>query len=442
MVVVENFGSCNMRCTYCFPEHMWARQGHSPAISEETYRGIVERTCSMTPAETVHVRFAGGEPLLAGRAWLEMAIGAGRELAASHGKEVVFSLQTNATLVTPELARFLVENGVDVGVSLDGDAEINEQTRGNTERTLRGFEHLSEALGRRPGIIVTVTRCNAGRMRDVIAFLERLGVPHFRANQMGATASWNAHAAPRAEEWAVARKDILEEIAARRGRMMEFNLSQAVLKLVQVLLEGTSPFDRAHGCGAARCAAGRSLLYFDQKGNAYPCPRSNVTPGARIANYADNDFLARWEEAAHGLDDAMSVPADCRRCPAQLVCDYGCHAFNVAQGNFFEVNCDATKEVFEWLEDRIDDVARVFLYAQWRLRLREAGDLEAVAHGIDLPESAIAKLTDVLRKRLAGRLAQPDLEPQILERRFGWRDTLVPLAALTRPRVSQPAARV
>jgi radical SAM protein with 4Fe4S-binding SPASM domain len=209
-----------------------------------------------------------------------------------------------------------------------------------------------------------------------------------------------------------------------------------------VLLEGSSPFERSHGCGAARCAAGRELLYFDQKGNAYPCPRSNVTQGARIANFADDDFLARWEETAHGLDDAMAVPADCRRCPAQLVCDYGCHAFNFAEGNFFEVNCDATKEVFGWLADRLDDVSRVFLYAQWRHGLREAGDIEAIRQGIDLPESAVAKLAGLLRKRLAARLAQPELEGEILERRYGWRDALVPLAALTRPRVSQPAARV
>ncbi len=439
LVVVENFGSCNLRCAYCFPEHMWARRGHQRVISEETYRGILELTCSATTAETVHVRFAGGEPLLAGQEWLEAAIATGREIAARHGRGIAFSLQTNATRLTPELARLLVAEDVDVGISLDGGAEINEQTRGETEATLRGFHALTEALGRPPGIIVTVTRCNAGRMPEVIAFLEQLGVLHFRANQMGATASWNVHAAPRAEEWATARRDVFEEIVSRRGALMEFNLARGVLKLVRSLLERSSPLAGENGCDSVRCAAGRGLLYFDRAGTGYPCPRSTVTPDAAIGSYADADFGARWDSTAGELDRAMPVPPDCAVCPAHLVCDHGCHAFNVARGNFFEVNCDATKEHFEWFAGRLDDVARVYLHVRWRRQMREAGDLDGVRRGAELPAGAVDELTALLERRLDERLA--DLDPGALERRHGWQDDLVPVAGVTRARTygSAPA---
>jgi uncharacterized protein len=438
LVVIENFGSCNLRCAYCFPEHMWARQGHSPTISEETYRGILERTFSTTTAETVDIHFAGGEPLLAGQEWLEGAMRLGRDIAARHDKGATFSLQTNATLVTRELARVLAENRVRVGVSLDGDTEINDEMRGGTAGALRGFRYLAETYGRPPGVIVTVTHCNARRMRDVVRFVDNLGVTRFRANQMGATASWNEHAAPRAEEWATAREDVFEEIASRRGRIMEHNLSQTVTKLVHSLLEGTSPFDVLGGCCASRCTAGRGLAYFDQRGNAYPCPRSNVTPQARIGHYADEDFDARWHETERELDAAMSIPSECRRCPAQLVCDYGCHAFNVADGNFFEVNCDATKDYFGWLQGRLDDVARIFLYIRWRERLEASDDHGALRGGVDLPARLVSGLADRLRRRLADRLSSPELSAETLERRYGWRDALVPVGALTRPRVSQP----
>lgn len=439
LVVIENYGSCNLRCAYCFPEHMWARRGHQSVISEETYRGILELTCSATTAETVHVRFAGGEPLLAGREWLEAAIATGREIAARHGRGVAFSLQTNATRLTPELARLLVAEEVDVGISLDGGAEINEQTRGETEATLRGFHALAEALGRPPGIIVTVTRCNALRMREVIGFLEELGVLHFRANQMGATASWNVHAAPRADEWAAARREVFEEVVARRGALMEFNLAQGVLKLVRSLLERSSPFEAPDGCGSARCAAGRALLYFDRSGTAYPCPRSTVTPDAAIGGYADAGFGARWDSAARELDEAMPVPSGCAACPAQLVCDYGCHAFNVARGNFFEVNCDATKEHFEWLTGRLDDVARIFLYTRWRKQMREGGDLDGIRGGVDLPAGEVGKLAALLGERLVERTAA--LDASALDHRHGWREDRVPLTAVTRPRVSRQPAR-
>jgi uncharacterized protein len=436
LVVIENFGSCNLRCAYCFPEHMWARQGHSPTISEETYRGILERAFATTTAESVDVHFAGGEPLLAGKEWLLGAMRIGREIAARHEKRATFSLLTNATLVTCELARVLAENRVHVGISLDGDAEINEETRGGTGRALRGFRHLTESYGRPPGVIVTVTRCNARRMREVVGFLDGLGVTLFRANQMGATASWNEHAAPRAEEWAAAREDVFEEIASRHGRIMEHNLSQTVTKLVHSVIEGSSPFDVLGGCCASRCTAGRGLAYFDQRGNAYPCPRSNVTPEARVANYADDDFLARWLENGRELDVAMSIPSECGSCPAQLACDYGCHAFNIAQGNFFEVNCDATKDYFVWLQEHLDDVARIYLYLGWREQVR--GQHDALRDGVDLPARHVSGLADRLRRSLVDRLSSPELSSEVLARRYGWREALVPVGALTRPRVARP----
>jgi uncharacterized protein len=435
MLVVENFGSCNMRCTYCFPEHMWQRQGHKGAMTEETYRGIVERMFSTTTSEQVDIHFAGGEPLAAGLPWLQMGIGTAREVAANHGKQVSFSLQTNATLLTPEIARYLVANDVTVGISLDGPPELNEAVRGNTERTLQGFQILSDARGRRPGIIVTVTRCNATRMPEVVSYLDRLGVAMFRANQMGATASWNVHAAPRAGEWATARRDIFEEIVARRGRMMEFNLSRTILKFVRSLIEGRSSFDVEAGCCALRCPAGRQLMYFDQRGHAYPCPRSNVTADTRIGHFADADFDARWDETLIRLDQAMVAPPACRQCPAQVACDYGCHAFNTAQGNFFEVNCDATKEYFQFLTSRLEDVAWIYFALLWRDRLKAADDYAALQMGIEVPGNLVADLAEALRQRLAEHAARPDLDLAVLERRYGWHDEFVPLASLNRPRV-------
>lgn len=438
MVVIENFGSCNMRCSYCFPEHMWSRHGHSGVMSEETLRGALELAFDTASPEPVDVHLAGGEPLLAGQEWLEAAFTIARETARRHGKEVTFSLQTNATMVTPRLARLLAANGVTVGVSLDGDESINEATRGHTARTMLGFRMLAEAFGQPPGLIVTVTRANALRMREVVAHLETLDVALFRANQMGATASWNEAAAPRAEEWAAARQAILEEMAARDGRIMEFNVTQSVTKLVGGLLGVASPLQAPRGCCAMRCPAGTELLYFDRQGDAYPCPRSTVTPDARVAHYADADFDARWESAIDALDADMAVPDSCARCPAQLVCDYGCQAFNVAEGNFFEVNCDASKTYFGWVSEHLEPVARVFLLNQRREQLRAAGDRGAVRRGIELPGGLVRKLTERLEQRLAEHLIGPAVEPGLLERRFGWSDELVPRLAITRPRVTAP----
>lgn len=440
MVVIENFGTCNLRCAYCFPEHMWQREGHHGVISDETFRAACEKVLSSTTADTVDVHLAGGEPLLAGRAWLESAFDTARTIAAGHGKTVSFSLQTNATTVTPELAAWLVEQNVTVGVSLDGDRVINEKMRGQTDRTLAGFGHLRDARGGRPpGVIVTVTRCNAERMADVVGYLDTLGVAMFRANQMGATASWNEHAAPRAAEWTHARTTIFTEIAGRRGRMMEFNLSQAVQKFVRSLLGDTSPFDQGPGCCAMRCPAGRELLYFDRAGHAYPCPRSNVTEISRIGHVDDLDFDTAWAGSAAALDEAMRVPDECRACPAQLACDYGCHAFNTARGNFFEVNCDASKDYHVFLTEHLRETALLYLLVSWRRDRRELDDYAAVVAGTEPPAELVEQLAGRLRAALDARAADPAIDQTALERRYGWRSAEVPVLTLDRPRVGTSA---
>jgi uncharacterized protein len=442
MVVIENFGACNMRCTYCFPEHMWQRQGRAGLIDWETYRGTLDQVFATTEAESVEVRLAGGEPLLAGQAWLEQALDLASEIAARHGKEATFSLQTNATRVTPALARFLAENRVMVGVSLDGPPEINDRTRGQSAATLHGFRLLRDAFGRPPGVIVTVTSCNARAMPRVIDFLEELEVPLFRANQMGATASWNAHAAPSAAEWATARREIFTAVAARRGRIAELNLSVLIGKFVRALLAGRSPFGEEYGCHAMRCAAGRGLMYFDRGGNAYPCPRSNVTAAARIGHYAAADFGARWDETIRALDLAMAVPEECGRCPAQVVCDYGCHAFNVAEGGFFAVNCDASKEVYGWVVEHLEKAARIFLYDRWRDSLKATGNTSVVRDGVELPPALVRELAEQLRVGLALFLAQSHLDAGVLTRRTQPRMEIIPLTVVQAPAAAVPSRAV
>ena len=433
-IVIENFGSCNMRCTYCFPEHMWQREGRFQAMPEEMYRGILERTFPQiaSSSSSVDIHIAGGEPLLAGQSWLEMAFRVGREVAENYNKQVTFSLQTNATLVTPELAQFLANHKVTVGVSLDGSVEINEVSRGKTDQTLRGFQLLREATGRSPGVIVTVTKCNARRMREVVDYLDHLGVVLFRANQMGATASWNAHSAPDAEDWFIARRDIFEEIAARRGRIMEHNLAHAIPKFVRTLLNDVPPFNTGCGCWDMRCPAGEQLMYFDQKGNAYPCPRANVTVEASIGHYASEDFKMLWDEKLQQLDAAMTTAPECKQCPAQFVCDYGCHAFNVGPGNFFEVNCDGTKDYYQWITAHLEDVAHIFFYVAWRdqLKARDIDAYTSLRQGVEMLQDVASKLAEQIRQSIVEKPPQLHIKPEILEQRYSHRVDINPLAIM------------
>ncbi len=71
-------------------------------------------------------------------------------MARERGKEISFSITTNGTLLTREIAGFLKENGVTVCLSIDGPREIQDRNRpyasgrGSYEDVTRGIELLME----------------------------------------------------------------------------------------------------------------------------------------------------------------------------------------------------------------------------------------------------------------------------------------------------------
>jgi uncharacterized protein len=65
-----------------------------------------------------------------------------------------FSITTNATLMTPDIGRFLFKEGFSVRVSIDGPREIHDEYRkdiqgkGTFDRTLSGLKHYAIFMAR------------------------------------------------------------------------------------------------------------------------------------------------------------------------------------------------------------------------------------------------------------------------------------------------------
>src|SRR5262249_36937741 len=98
---------------------------------------------------------------------LKKTIDYARRRAAEVGKEVDFSLTTNATLLKPEIIEFLAENHVGVTISIDGPREVQDKFRvfnnGAGIHEIRAPK-IKDLLGRprpRPiGARVTLTSAN------------------------------------------------------------------------------------------------------------------------------------------------------------------------------------------------------------------------------------------------------------------------------------------
>jgi len=153
MILLELTERCNLRCSYCiYDPHYFDKRNHGTRdMAITTARKAIEylARCSGNKPQ-VGITFYGGEPLIQFQTIKECVAHARKILK---NKETAFSITTNATLVTPEIARYLAMEGFSVRVSIDGPEEIHDEYRrdvsgnGSFGRTIHGLKCLLDAYG-------------------------------------------------------------------------------------------------------------------------------------------------------------------------------------------------------------------------------------------------------------------------------------------------------
>ncbi|BCY08602.1 FxsB family cyclophane-forming radical SAM/SPASM peptide maturase [Actinoplanes sp. L3-i22] len=151
--VLKVASRCDLGCDYCYVYRMadrsYARQPRF--MSRATLGRTAERIAEHAAAHRlrrVRMVFHGGEPMLAGPAYLAEAA---RTLRAAlpPGVEAELSVQTHGGLLDEPFLEVLDEHRIRVGVSLDGDARHHDRHRllrtgqGSYEQTARGLRLLT-----------------------------------------------------------------------------------------------------------------------------------------------------------------------------------------------------------------------------------------------------------------------------------------------------------
>ena len=133
-MVLNVTNQCNLSCTYCYEygedKIVDTENGKKPKfMNEETARESVDFMFRQSGANRMaHLTFFGGETLM-NFPVLKSTIDYARRRAVELGKEVDFSMTTNATLLRLDVIEFLAENRVGVTISIDGPKEMQDQFR-------------------------------------------------------------------------------------------------------------------------------------------------------------------------------------------------------------------------------------------------------------------------------------------------------------------------
>ena len=182
-VLIEPINTCNLSCPLCtLPQSHLNRKRQT--MSYKDFKYIVSDLRNHTQAITFSM---AGEPLL------NTEIVGMVSYATSRGLHV--TLDTNATLLTPKIAKGLIESGLDViYASLDGcSKESHESFRVNsnfqeTFQNIATLCFLKRTLGEVTPIVVLeciAYRLNENELSEVKEMSKRIGVDRFWIKSLG-----------------------------------------------------------------------------------------------------------------------------------------------------------------------------------------------------------------------------------------------------------------
>lgn len=128
MVCLQVTQQCNLRCEYCAYSGGYDNRQHTNKrmTLELAKKGIDFLITRSSDLKKVAVGFYGGEPLLEFELIQDIVEYVNRNAV---GKEVIFTITTNATLITKEIIEYFNQNNIHMVISLDGPKEIHDKNR-------------------------------------------------------------------------------------------------------------------------------------------------------------------------------------------------------------------------------------------------------------------------------------------------------------------------
>jgi uncharacterized protein len=343
-VVLNITNQCNLACTYCY-EYSADRIAQTAGKPKYMQAEIAEASVEMLLQESgsrpnIHVTFFGGETLLnfpVMRTTVEYA----RRRATELGKQIEFSLTTNATLLNEEIIEFLSDNRVGVTVSIDGDRELNDRQRvfhsgkgsydvivPNIKKLLK--RHRTNSIGAR----VTLTAGVSDVTRIFRHLTEEIGFDAAGFSPATANPDRLYSIGPQKMD------NVLDQFASLAWEYRDYALQgkqHGFTNASDTIKELHTGISKAYACGA-----GVGLLGVGTEGSISLCHRFVDSPVGKMGHVKDGvDHEAR---RAFLNTHHIGARYDCHTCWARPVCAGGCyHEAFIHSGNTSAANlhyCD------------------------------------------------------------------------------------------------------
>ncbi|QNU67842.1 Cys-rich peptide radical SAM maturase CcpM [Ruminiclostridium herbifermentans] len=341
-IILQVTQQCNLRCEYCIYSgdsgHYQNRRHQSKRMNFDiAKKGIDFLIEHSQGSKNINVGFYGGEPLLEFEL-IKKCVEYAKEQA--EGKELSFSITTNATLLNEDVIKYLYENDIMLSISLDGPREIHNNHRkfagsgeGSFDKIMENMENLKRKYPEYfKNILFNVVVDPMADFKCISEFFMNYDMVK-DITQMSTLPSTNYLEEPfstnenfrteyRYEFFKVFLHKLgrLEKKYVSKLNLFYFDRLKSKYTNKRTLTLGLSDYGHPGG----PCIPGQMRLFMDTDGVFYPCERvSEASEVMKIGNVEDGFDL---EKCFRILNVAKVTEESCKNCWAFRYCNQ-CAAF-------------------------------------------------------------------------------------------------------------------
>lgn len=314
--------SCNIMCKYCYVQPFRSREKGIKIMRSVVLENIIRKCMQNSSRPTFS--WHGGEPTLAGISFFKGAIRL-IEKYLTPKQNTCNLIQTNATLIDKDFAKFFKEYEFAVSISLDGPENVHNLYRmdclgrGSFNATMKGVDNLREA-GVEPTVIATVTKKTLKYAEKVFDFLVGEGFKLIKFSPVYDTGA-NAFSIGSKEWFEYLRKIFCSWVEIGDPEIQVRELDEIIAWIRK---------DNISMCSSNSSCS--KWISVDPDGNLYPCEylRSKYSYG----NIIDSEISAIVSSVRHVnfLKTLQALHDECQECTFQKLCGNGCPATRVENG--------------------------------------------------------------------------------------------------------------
>lgn len=323
--------NCNLNCEYCYAD-AGAFGGKRQLMSRQVMLRAIDFAFNHSGKnKSINVGFFGGEPLLNFKLIRE-AVQSAKNIAKESGKNVSFSMTTNATLLTPDIMDFLKKENFSLLFSIDGPQKIHDRMRKTKNNkcthsiVLKNVKEYMNHYSDEFTVRGTFTRTTPNFSEQVI-YLNSQGFRSISVEPAQLDEN-NPHSISTQGEIAriLFEYDKLAVIYLQKiieGKPLHFFHFDYYLK--KLLYPQPTHTECGAGCGYIAVAP---------DGRIFPCFET-VPEKENCIGHIDSGFYKVKRRTFQSMH--ADVKTECRNCWIKYICGGGCHAFNIRYNNNIKI---------------------------------------------------------------------------------------------------------